>query len=309
MSRSGERAGRALSAALLLVACGGARPPAAGGPELEQLLPEASELPGWEIAEGPDAFSPETLYERLDGGADRYLAHGFRRLLHVRYRLGGDPLASVTLELFDMGSELGAFGIYSALRSPGADIRPWGAEGYRRGAVAAAYRGRLFIHGEADDERPALVELLESAVARAAERAEGGTAPPSVLDPLPAVGRVAHSERYVPADLLGHAFLPGGVLADYEVDGARARLFISRLESETSAAAALADLRGHLSGTGGEGESRPAVGAEGFHFSDAVLGSGTAVRVGRHVAGIHGQLPVDVRERLLASVSASLPSG
>jgi hypothetical protein len=251
--------------------------------------------------------SPESLFEYLDGGAERYLTHGFRRLLHVRYQLGDDPMASVTLDLYDMGSQLGAFGIYSAGRWPEVETRRWGVEGYRAETVAAAWKGRLFVHGEADDDRSPLIAMLEKLVARAARNAPGEASPPAILTALPTGGRLERSERYVPANLLGHAFLPGGVLAGYEVEGRRAELFFSDLGSEAGAGEALEALRDHLSRRGTLDRELSSIGEEGFRYKQPALGSGTVVRTGPFVAGIHGEMPTEERERILARLVIGLP--
>ncbi len=131
---------------LILLGCGSKGEPAPEGLDLEALLPESSTIGKFRVAEGLAVFTPDTLWEYLDGGAPRYQAYGFQRLVHVRYELGDDPLASVVADVFEMGSELGAFGVYSSIRTPGAIVRPWGAEGYRSGTVAAAWKGTVFVH-------------------------------------------------------------------------------------------------------------------------------------------------------------------
>jgi hypothetical protein len=294
------RAGAALLAVALLAGCEGGEERGGAGSDLERLLPAASELEGWSVAEAPVTHLPGTLYEYLDGGADRYLSHGFRRLLHVRYQLGDDPLASVTLDLYDMGSALGAFGMYAAGRWPELEVEPWGVEGYREGPVAAAWKGRVFVHGESDDERPELIAMLERLVARAAQGAAGESTPPAILAALPAENRVPRSERYVPGNLLGHAFLSRGVTATYEIEGRRAELFFSRLESEKEAEEALEALRDHLVRRGGLDGDLPSIGDGGFRYLDRSLGSGSVVRSGVHVAGLHGEMSIEEREDLLA---------
>ncbi len=147
------------------------------------------------MAEGPSSFSPDTLWEYLNGGAPRYEAYGFERLVHSRYQLGEDPLASVIADVYDMGSALGAFGIYRSIRPSDAVVRTWGAEGYRSGTVAAAWKGAVFVHAAADDERPELIEAMEMIVSRVCDRADGGLMPPPILDSLPPKGLVPYSER------------------------------------------------------------------------------------------------------------------
>ncbi|MCU0233552.1 MAG: hypothetical protein MUE90_05905 [Thermoanaerobaculales bacterium] len=301
-----RRSAAALLALTVLAGCGGGRAPRDEPSEPAALLPAAQEIPGWSLVEGPTAFAPETLYEHLDGGAERYLAHGFRELAHARYCLGADPPACVGLDVFDMGGELGAFGIYRAGRPPAAEPRSWGAEGYRSGTFAAAWKGAVYVHGEADDERPELTAMLERLVADVGARVPGAAALPAVLEPLPGGGLVPLSERFVPGDLLGHSFLPGGVLADYELDGLRSELFFSDLGGEGDAAAALAWLRAHLEAVGELDSERPPLGDEAFRFRAPGLGAGTALRVGRWVAGIHGELEADAREAVLADLVAAL---
>jgi PAS domain-containing protein len=288
---------------VLLTACGAAEGPAERRSRLSELLPSEHELIGWSAAEGPTVLTPDTLYEYLNGGAERYLGLGFEELLHVRYQRGDEPLAGVTLDIYDMGTALGAFGIYSAARTPGVDIRPWGAEGYRTGPVAAAWKGRVYIHGEVDDELPELIETLERLMSEAADRAAGEPSMPALLSHLPLDGRVAQSERYVAADLLGHAFLPGGVMATYELDGRRAELFFSDLGDQAAAVEALEALRSHLSSSGTVPTTgAPAVGSDGFRYVDPTLGEGTAVRAGRMVAAIHGEIGPVAREAILAEL-------
>jgi hypothetical protein len=215
-------------AAVVATALDCAPQPRAG---LEALLPEASGPPGWRVVEGPASYGPDTLYDYLNGGAERYLGLGFRELVHVRYQLGEDPLACVTVDLFDMGGVPGAFGMFRSALAPDASREPSCAESYRSGTVAAAWQGSLYVHGEADDERPELLAILRELVEQVCERAPGDTHLPAFLEPLPKEGLVPQSERWFAADLLGHAFLPGGVTAIYRLDGRDARLFYSELGS------------------------------------------------------------------------------
>jgi hypothetical protein len=282
--------------------------PSAGSaaPGVTSLVPAAAFVEGWTIAEGPLTFRPDTLYEYLDGGAPRYLDYGFREAVHVRYTLAGDPRAAVTLDVYDMGSTLGAFGIYSSARPPGVEPRTWGAEGYRSETVAAAWKGPVYVHVEADDERPALVGMTERLVAGVAERAPGDTTAPAILRPLPSEGRVPRSERYVARDLRGHAFLPGGVQATYALDGREAELYFSELKDAAAAEAAVLRLRAHHAQGAAIVREVRTIGASGFRHEDPTWGNGIVVAAGRYVAGIQGDLPDEAQRRLLDNLVAGL---
>jgi hypothetical protein len=299
-----------LCATVLALACAGgpSEVPATTGSDLGELLPSPSALDGWTVAEGPVELSPEGLWEYLNGGAPLYLGYGFRRLVHVRYQLGDDELASITLDVFDMGSELGAFGIYSSGRPPGVEFKQWGAEGYRSGYMAAAWKGSHFVQAEADDDRTVLIEKLESLVAGVCDEIAGDPAFPEILGWLPTEGLVAHSERFVAEDLLGHSFLPGGVLAEYEIDGRKVQLFFSDLETAEAADEAIAELRDHRSKWGEILGDPPSVGAGGFRFSHSGLGSGTVVRFNGIVAGAQGDFSFEEHEDLLTRLESGLSS-
>jgi hypothetical protein len=297
-------------AAVALLGCGqrGAEAPPAAV-DLRGLLPDPSTLAGWRVADGPVEFTPATLFEYLDGGAERYLTLGFRSLVQVRYEAVADVRAAVTLDVYDMGSDLGAFGIYSSLRPEAAEFRDWGAEGYRSGSVAAAWKDRVLVHAEVDDERPDQVALVERLVAHVCASLPAPAARPAILDRLPAAGLVPRSERYVASDLLGHEFLPGGVLASYEIDGRRAEAFFSDLGDEAAVARALAELRAHYARFGEITGGEPAAGAGGFRFAASGLGQGTVTGAGRFVAGVHGDLPAEAHDDLLARLVARLQDG
>ena len=295
-------------ASALVIGCGSGEEPTVGGTGLAELLPVASSMNGWQIADGPTDYDSETLYEYLNGGAPLYLDFGFQRLVHVRYQFGGSFLSSVTLDIYDMGSELGAFGLYRSGRPIGAEVRDWGAEGYRSGTVAAAWKGSLSIHGEADEDRPELIEAMEVLVAKVANSVDGGTSIPQIIDLLPRDGLVPWSERIVAEDLMSHAFLPGGVLATYRVAGDEGTMFFSDLAGEPAVTEAMAELRAHHEQWGEIVDDIDSIGDGGFRFSDPGLGSGGVVSTGFFVVGVHGGLPSDVQMVLLARMVESLSS-
>ncbi len=192
----------ALAAAGLLFACS-----AQQGVDLGVLLPEESVLEGWTTAEGPIEYGPEDLYDYLNGAAERYLSFGFVQALHVRYEIEGDDRSGITLDLYDMGSDQGAFDIYSMGRRRDSPAFDWGAEGSAGANAAQAWQGGTFVHGVADYEESSAVSVLHGMIRDVTAKIPGGGSRPAVLDPLPDHGLVPRSEQYVAADLLGHSFL------------------------------------------------------------------------------------------------------
>ena len=292
--------------AALAISCGSGEEPAIRGSGLAELLPAASSMDGWRIADGPTEYDSEGLFEYLNGGAPLYLDFGFQGMVHARYQLGDDSLSSVTLDVFDMGSDLGAFGLYRSGRPPGAEVRDWGAEGYRSGTVAATWKGGVSIQVQADDDQPELIEVMESLVAQVTKSVAGGTSLPQIIGLLPSDGLVPWSERLVAKDLMSHAFLPGGVLAAYQVADNEGTLFFSELAGEPAVTKAMTGLRAHHEQWGEIGEDIDSIGDGGFRFADPGLGSGVVVSTGLYVVGVHGGLPSDVQMDLLGRLVDSL---
>jgi len=295
-----------LVVAALALGCGSGEEPAVGVAGLAELLPTTSSMDGWQIADGPTEYDSEGLFEYLNGGAPLYLDFGFQGMVHVRYQLGDDSLSSVTLDVYDMGSDLGAFGLYRSGRPPGAEVRDWGAEGYRSGTVAAAWKGGVAIQAQADNDLPELIGAMENLVAQVASSFAGGTSLPQIIDLLPNDDLVPWSERIVAKDLMSHAFLPGGVVGAYEVAGYEGTLFFSELAGGPAVTEAMAGLRAHHEQWGEIGDEIDSIGGGGFRFSDPGLGSGAVVSTGFYVVGVHGSLPSDVQMDLLGRLVDSL---
>jgi len=308
LRRPQQKAGE--TCGLLILVCLVSCSPAPAVPESDsgaaELLPAIASVEGWIVAEGPVTYSADGLFEYLNGGAPLYLDYGFEELAHVRYQRREDEFASVTIDVFQMGEELGAFGLFSSGRPRGATPRQWATEGYRSGTVTAAWRGNMYVHGEAGDDSPELIEMMERLMAETSARLTGDASRPAILAALPIDGLVQRSERFVAVDLLGHAFLPGGILATYEIEGREARLFFSDLGSEAAAGRALADLRAHEARRGEIAGGVPTFGVAGFRFSDPGLGTGAAVAAGSFVAGVHGDPPLHSQERVLERLVAGL---
>ena len=82
--------------------------------EMLSLIPEPP--PAGSTAQAAASFySPDNLYQYMDGGADIFILYGVRTLLHQEFRAGE---VDVTVDIFDMRSSDTAFGMYAAERAP-----------------------------------------------------------------------------------------------------------------------------------------------------------------------------------------------
>jgi len=91
--------------------------PSSGFEEILRLLPAASDVPGWTSPGEPQTAAGDDLYLLIDGGAETYLRHGFRRAaIHSYEHTDGkmfnleiyemtDPAAADSIFVFKIGSD------------------------------------------------------------------------------------------------------------------------------------------------------------------------------------------------------------
>jgi hypothetical protein len=134
-----------LNPGFLLVLCLGlcasapGQEPAPSSPRA--LLPELAE---WTLAEAPSAYLPATLFEYIDGAAENYLSYGFRELIVGNYKKGKST-ASLTVEVYDMGDDLRAYGVYSSERYPESRFLKIGGQGYFEDGTLNFTAGRFYV--------------------------------------------------------------------------------------------------------------------------------------------------------------------
>jgi hypothetical protein len=214
--------------------------PAGPGPQQPAgpvgLLPV---LAGWHSAEEPRTFRPDNLYEYIDGGAEAYLGYDFKELAVGQYAADGSK-ATATVEIYDMGTPLNAFGIYGAERYPESRFLDLGSQGYAEEGVVNFLHGRYYVKilgfDLAGDGTATLLEFARDIIGRSSAEPEGL---PPLLGALPRRDLVANSEKYILRNVLGFVFLHDGYLASYSRSGVSYDGFIAAASSPPEAASAL----------------------------------------------------------------------
>ncbi|HQO33089.1 MAG TPA: hypothetical protein PLG59_00395 [bacterium] len=258
--------------------------------------------PDWTLAEQPALYTPDDLFQYVNGAAPKYLSYGFQQLTHFRYSYKKDELSCITVDVYEMGNPLGAYGIYSTARSRDIERRNWGTEGFRSGEVAMAWKQHVYVQAMADDDRPVLIEMLEKIMVKVFSVIPGEDVIPELLDVFPRENLIPYTDRYVGKDLLGHAFLPGGFLVNYNLDGQEVLAFISDLGMPEASQAALASLMDFEQQHGKILESGP----ESLWVEDSGLGLGGVRRTAGYLTGVFGVTSQDQATPLLEKIAATL---
>lgn len=188
---------------------------AAAAPE-EPLFPA---MDGWKIA-GFATYTPQNLYEYIDGAADAFLQFDFEELETATY--SNAEKVEVVVDVYRHRDPTRAFGMYSQERPSSYTPLSVGTEGYA-GAdhfelVAGPYYVKL-------TQSKGGATHLRAVAERVASKLPGPRALPKVLGCFPEKGKRPRSERLAAKGFLGHPFLHDGATASYEVEGVRFRLF------------------------------------------------------------------------------------
>jgi hypothetical protein len=217
--------------ACLLFSMAGTFSDQAASSSLQTLLPRVA---GWELAEPPQRYFPDTLFEYINGAAESYLSYDFKGLMVAQYKNADSP-ASLTLEIYDLGSAKNAFGIYSAERYPESQFLSIGTQGYQEEGTLNFVIGARYVKllcydcGEQAGQR---LKLFAREVEKQAQ--EKGSLP-EPLKYFPGQGLIANSEKFILRNFLGFSFLHDGYLASYKIKDLEFDLFLIEANDDTEA--------------------------------------------------------------------------
>lgn len=187
----------------------------AGGDPALRVLAER----GWTLVSPARAFSPDTLYEEIDGEAELYLPYDFRSLKVAVLSRPGNPAAEVRVALFRHGSARDAWGVYSLHRFPGQQVTAVGpSEAIVSDASVDFVRGETFVQVSQGSPGASRGDLLEAAQGLS-DALEGPAGPP----PEAAVVMIAQAVRgttvYQKRAILGYESLAPGYEARFQDRG------------------------------------------------------------------------------------------
>ncbi|MCK7485355.1 MAG: hypothetical protein MZU97_07190 [Bacillus subtilis] len=100
-------------------------------------------IPGWRLTGPPIVYTPDNLWDFIDGAAESYLAYSFVDLQVGEY-VSPESVA-VRVELYRHADPDNAFGIYATERAPGYSFLKVGAQGYEAEGILNFLTGRYYV--------------------------------------------------------------------------------------------------------------------------------------------------------------------
>lgn len=270
--------------------------PAAVKARLSKLLPELA--PG--VTAEPAQFYSSNLYQYIDGGAEAFHMYGMVAMVHQEFHAGS---AEITVDVYDMGDPLRAFGIYTAERSPEYHFIDMGAEGYVSEEILNFLQGNYYVKLSAFTGRDSPAAMLENVARETSRKIGSDRAMPQAVAWFPPNGLVERSQKYILQSPLGHDFLAPAATAVYRLHGKETTVLVSLARTPADAAARVDRLRQSFA-TSGKVAAFAGIPVEAWRGSNSYEGDMIFFARGRYAVVVIGPPPEP--EAFLKEVFASI---
>jgi hypothetical protein len=256
---------------------------------------------GWKPQGGVERYTTANMYGKINGRSELFMSYGVKGMTWLGLTPEDDPDTTIEVYIYDQGTTLDAFGVYSVERWKEAVKAEVGTEAYRSDADLFFRQGHYYVTLLGGDDTPAVRAAQEEIAKLLAQRLPDD---PQALwgdAALPRQGRVAGSLKYFKKDAMSLDFLTNTFVCEVERDGAALTHFVSRQDNAAAAKAAFDGYVKYLGSYGGNGEVVEAdsgamlVGDAGGGYFDAVF---------HHGADVAGVTAAPSREAAIAAATA-----
>lgn len=197
------------------------------------LLPGQQDLEGWKMDGDALYYVPGNLWEYINGQAETFLMYDFREVAAQHYL--DDSGLEIKVEIYEHGSPLMTFGIYSQFRSPEASYIDLGNEAFGDEYSLHFWKGRFYVKVYAYDEGEKSGEAMKAFAGMVAGRIPDESGEPKETSLFPRGGLVEKSVTFVSEGVMGSGKLPPAFTGEYVTGEEKGKLYIFPLESEKAA--------------------------------------------------------------------------
>jgi hypothetical protein len=273
--------------------------------ELDAFFPEARLLAGWSRQEKPKHFQSQNLYEYIDGEAELYLSYDFKELSTSTYFKGSPEDTFITVDCYDMGTLLNAFGLYASYRYPGYVYEKIGTEGFLSDFGLTFFKGRYVVEIKTSD----VSEICRDTALRLSRIISGripdGDGFPLQAALMPEARQVPYSLKYFAKDMLNQAFLQEGLEAKYNVGDEEATGFAVLFKRERDAGEGLKKLKQFFVESGADPVSHAFPAETAFAFKTPYHGFTLLELNGKIICGVQDLSSPENGLELMAALKKS----
>ena len=254
-------------------------------------------IPGWEQDGDVEVYEGDNLFNHIDGAAESYLSYNFQKLWVVRYKKGE---AELTLEVYDHGDPVSAYGIYSMERPSGAKVSSIGAQGYFEEGLLNFVTGRYYVKMFSFREPDAGSGVLLTTAKDLSPQLEEHPELPAVVRLMPAENQVPNSCQFIPNTFMGLEFLGSAFRANYKTGDGMLTLFVMERKSPDEAAQLLQKYHAFVKSDPGELKEGS------YQLADPFNGTVYLYWKGNYIIGFSGDDLPALRASLLDTMKSRL---
>lgn len=181
-------------------------------------------LEGWKNPDSLSSYSPENLWDIIDGAADGYLLYDFEEMTMGDYTQSNGQY--ITLEIYRHQSPDDAFGIYSQERPSKATYINIGGQGYQEAGNLNFFAGRYYVKIRCSGNSAFEVNSVRKLAETIAQMIDPASKLPSQLANFPVEGKIPNSEQYINDNFMGYSFFKNAFIANYNLKGTTFNIFI-----------------------------------------------------------------------------------
>lgn len=182
----------------------------------QQLVEWLPSTEGWKKSEKVESFNPETLYERINGAADAFLACKFQEMTTLDYINNSDEKLYINVSMYRHATPADAYCIYAGERSPDVEFLNIGGEGYLTGSSLHFTAGSLYVKIRTHSEDASVIDAMKSIATQLSQKIDPNPQLPKMIGCLPKEGMVKRSDLYIAENFMGHSFLHSAYQASYQ---------------------------------------------------------------------------------------------
>lgn len=273
---------------------------------LDQFFPGPGFEKGWSWQGKPKHYNPENLYNYIDGEAELYHAYGFQECATLTYFWGNPEDTSFVVDIYDMGTPINAFGLYSIYRHPGYQYEAIGVEAVVSSFGIKYYQGPYVVELKAGDSSEKTQQAMNTVAKKLSERIPNPADPPDLIRLLPVESQVDKTLKYTAKEMLNQAFLPAGLEATYRIGDEEVMGFVVLFDDAEDAGAGFADLKLFYEKSGDTFVRTPQIGEGEFLVKTKYHGYVMVSLKDRYLAGIQDLLSPDTGMDLLTRIKNNL---
>lgn len=202
---------------------------------------------GWRLYDKIEIYSPQDMYEKINGSAEMYLAYDVSSMNFVSLETEKDEGGKyIDIFIFDMNSSLNAFGVYSIGRPSDVKKAGIGQGSYIQDSGCYFWKGQYYIKIDVSEDSPNMESTVLTMAQKLSELIPDRGEQPWGQKIFPENGRIKYSLKYFHTDLMGLDFISNTFIAKYDFSDMEVMVFVSRTESQDEAQKSLTMYREYV---------------------------------------------------------------